>query len=271
MKYHILLLAGALALTACKKVDPNQIAAQDLYERATAAYEKGDAMLAKSLLDSIDQKYNEQLEVRRLATTLRPKAIEKMTIQQIAATDSMLAQASLDAAALEPLMKHIPGGELEGYYVVADAYNPSFINTTGIEGRVNDDNLLYYMVAQNRGKAIGINAIQLTADGGQCRSELIPAGSPRVDIVEGGEIATFLAEEVDALGQWASENTVKGATIVGAKGNAKVKLSEKQAAALGTAWKYANAKNRERQARIVREKLERQLQIARDQIAKTTE
>ncbi len=258
-----------MALTACKKTDPDMVAAQDLYQRATVAYESGNPILAKSLLDSIDSQYPSQLEVRRLATTLRPQAIEKITVQQIASADSMLAKAQLDIAELEPLMKHISGGELEGYYVVADAYNPSFINTTGIEGRVNDNNMLYYMVAQNRGKAIGINAIELTSDGSQMRSESIPDGNPRVDVVEGGEIATFLAEEVTSLGKWASENQVKGATIIGSKGNTKVKLTDKQAAALGTAWKYANAKARERQTRILRERLERQLQIARDQIAKT--
>lgn len=271
MKYLILLMAGALALGACKKEDPDLTAAQDLYDRASAAYAAGDAMLAKSLLDSIDLKYNDQLEVRRMAIKLRPKSIEKVTIQHIASTDSMLARATLDVAELEPLMKHIDGGELEGYYVVADAYNPQFINTTGIEGRVNDDNLLYYMVAQNRGKPIGIRAIQLSSDHGQQQSQSIPEGSPRVDVVEGGEIATFLAEEVDELGRWASENTVNAATLLGSKSNTKVRLSAKQAAALGTAWKFANAKHRERQARIVREKLERQLQIARDQIAKTVE
>ncbi len=270
MKYKLIILAAALALAGCKKENPDLVAAQDLYQRAIAAYDNGDAMLAKSLLDSIDQKYPAQLEVRRKATVLRPQAIEKVTIQQISSTDSMLAQAQLDIAELEPLMKHIPGGDLEGYYVVADAYNPAFINHSGIEGRVNDANLLYYIVAQNKGKAIGINAIQLSGNDSACRSLPIPEGSARVDVVEGGEIASFLPEEVDTIGQWASVNKVVGAKLVGSKGNANIKLNDKQAAALGTAWKFANAKGRERQARILREKLERQLQIARDQIAKTS-
>ncbi len=262
-KFLILALIGA-SLTACSDKNPEEALAKDYMLQVTNAIDGGDYTLAMAWMDSIDKRCPTQIEARKQVTTMRAQAMEQLTLKQIATTDSLIAATQLESEQLEPLMKHIPGDDLEGYYVVADAYKADFINSTGIEPRVNDADFNYYIVAQNKGKAIGIRQITLNTATSEFSSQSLPAGTARLQTVEGGELASFLPEEVAELGAWAADNDVKGAVINGTTGNVPVKLNAKQAASFGTAYRFANSKLRNRQARIVREKLERQLQIARD-------
>ncbi len=267
---HLILIAAVAALTSCDK-NPEEALSKEYMERVTQAMDNGQYALAMDWMDSVDQRCPTQIEARKQVTSLRAKAIEKVTISQISFADSLLAATQLEIEQLSPLMKHIPGDDLEGYYVVADAYKPGFINSTGVEPRVNDADYNFYIVAQNKGKEIGISQITLNTATSELSSQALPANTARLQTVEGGELASFLPEEVNDLGCWASANPVKGAVINGRKGNVPVKLTDKQAAAFGTAWKFSNAQLQNRRARIMREKLERQLQIARDHQAASLE
>ncbi|MCC8113865.1 MAG: hypothetical protein LIP03_07685 [Bacteroidales bacterium] len=269
----IILVALATMAMGCSKKNEEKEAASALVETIEQQLAQGQYEEALALMDSVDKKYPTQIDERKRVTALRPKAIEQATMQQMAHADSLTAEITLQLAEIEPLMKHIDGNGLEGYYVVANAYNPSFIDATGLEPRVNDSNLSYYIAAQSKGKTIGLNQVALNTPQQECVSNEIPAGSARVEVVEGSEIAVFIPEEVAELGAWAWDNgpEIKGATLYGSKGNQKVKLSDKQAAAFGTAWKFSDLKQRQRSAQMLREKLDRRLQIARDQSANQIE
>lgn len=260
-----------MMLAACAKQDPDKLAANDLVGRIEIELQASRPIPAMALMDSVDKLYPSQIEARRKVTAMRPKAIEMASIQQIAKADSIIAATQLQLAELEPKMKHIDGGDLDGYYVADGAGKGSFMNATGIQARVNDDNFTFYIVAQTRGKKIGINQIALNTATGEVQSQQIPAGSARVVDIEGSELATFLAEEVADLGAWAADNAadIKGAMIFGSKGNQRVALTPAQARAIADAWQYSSAKMRHTNALMLREKLDRQLQVARDQIANT--
>lgn len=265
------LAAAALAALAgaCSSQDPEKKAADELVGRIEIEIQASRPMQAMALMDSVDKLYPSQIEARRKVTALRPKAIEQASIQQIAKADSIIAATQLLLAELEPKMKHIDGGDLDGYYVADGAGKGAFMNATGIQARVNDDNFTFYIVAQTRGKKIGINQIALNTASDESQSQPIPAGSARVVEIEGSELATFLAEEVADLGAWAADNAgaIKGAMIFGSKGNQRVALTPAQAQAIANAWQFSNAKMRHINALMLREKLDRQLQVARDQIA----
>ncbi|MCD8386220.1 MAG: hypothetical protein LUD17_04930 [Bacteroidales bacterium] len=269
----ILLVAVASMAMGCSKKNEEKEAASALVETIEQQLAQGQYEEALALMDTVDKKYPTQIDERKRVTALRPKAIEQATMQQMAHADSLLAEITLQLAEIEPKMKHIDGNSLEGYYVVADAYNPSFINATGVEPRINDANLTYYVAAQSKDKTIGLNQVALNTPQQECVSNEIPAGSARVEVVEGSEIAVFIPEEVNELGAWAWDNAsqINGATLYGTKGNQKVKLNPKQAASFGIAWKYADLKLRQRSAQLLREKLDRRLQIARDQSANQIE
>lgn len=265
------LAACALLLAACAKQDPDKLAADDLVGRIEIELQASRPISAMALMDSVDKLYPSQIEARRKVTAMRPKAIEMASIEQIAKADSIIAATQLQLAELEPRMKHIDGGDLDGYYVADGAGKGAFMNATGIQARVNDDNFTFYIVAQTRGKKIGINQIALNTATGEMLSQQLPAGSARVVEIEGSELATFLAEEVADLGAWAADNAadIKGAMIYGAKGSQRVALTPDQARAIAAAWQYSSAKMRHTNALMLREKLDRQLQVARDQIANT--
>lgn len=257
---------AAAAMTACSEKDPDREAAQAFADRAKECLDRNDAIAALALMDSVDILYPQQIEVRRYVTSLRPLAMQQAAIANISVADSLICDAQMQIEELTPLLKHISGGELEGYYVVANAYDAEFTNKTGFEARINDHDFNYYIVANNQGKQIGINQVSLFTDQSDFSSQAIPDGSARSMAVEGTEIASFLPEEVYDLGQWAAVNAsdIKGGMLYGKNGNVKVSFKPAQAQAIGTAWKYARAKQSLRSAMMLREKLDRQLQIARD-------
>ncbi len=264
LKNFFLAFVTALLVTACHQKNPEEEAANTYMQNANAALQAGDYASALVWMDSVDKRCPNQIDVRLQVTILRAQTMQSATIAQISRVDSLMATSLRDIEALEPLMKHISGDDLEGYYVVADAYKPDFINSTGIEPRVNDANFTFYIVAQNRGREIKISQITLNTETSEFSSQVLPDGTARLQTVEGGELASFLPEEVYDLGAWAAQNPIKGAVINGRSGNVPVKLNDNQASAFGIAWRYANAKLTNRQAHMERERLERQLQIARD-------
>lgn len=262
---------AASVLASCSG-DGDKERADALLVEINQSLEAGDYAKALALMDTIDRHYPAQIEARRQVTALRPRGIEKETLAMMTSADSAIAFAQADLQTLELLMKHIPGDDLEGYYVVADAYSPSFINTTGVEARVNDADYTYYIVAQTIGRRQGIAAVELMGtDGASARSESIPADSERRFEIEGSESAVFIPEEVEALGQWASEaGDLASARIITGKGAVDIGLKGAQRSAFGTAWRYADARRRLYDATARRTMLERRLQIARDQIANHT-
>lgn len=268
IKYLAIAAVAASALASCSG-DEDKERVEGLLVEINQSLEAGDYANALALMDTIDQRYPSQIEARRQVTALRPRGIEKETLAMMAAADSAIAFAQADLQGLEPKMKHIPGDELEGYYVAADAYNPSFINTTGVEARVNDADFTYYIVAQTIGRRQGITAVELkSAAGATAQSDAIPAGSERRFEIEGSESAVFIPEEVDRLGEWAqAAGQIASARIVTAKGGVDVKLKGGQQSGFATAWQYADARRRLYDATNRRAMLERRLQIARDQIA----
>lgn len=272
MKYSILFLVGALCLAGCSQNNEDEKAARALMAQAEANINDNRPERAIELLDSLDHAYPAETAVRREAMSLRPKAMEQITIAQIAATDSILLAAQAEIERLSPEFKHIPGNGLEGYYVYAKAYNPNFVNAAqAVEPRVNDANFMFYIAAQNRGKATGLNAIAITdRSGATCRSEAIPASSARLVNIEGAEMASFLPEEVDSLGRWCAERpeSLASVSLTGPKGSVNIKLNAAQAEAYAAAYRFAAAHQRRASGAVVREKLDRQLQLTREQQAR---
>lgn len=270
---YVAMALSAIVVMSCSKENPDKKAAEGLLTQIESQIEIGNYQQAMLLMDSVDRTYRDQIDIRKKVTALRPKAIEAVTLEQISSTDSIIAFAQAEIDRLSPLMKHIADEDLkEGKYVVADTYKANIMNTTTIEPRVNDYDYSFYIVANCYGKKIGISQISLSSAEGEFASEPIPSTSSRRMEVETSEIATFLPEEVADLGEWASNNYSKitGANIIGTKDNLKVKLTPQQASAFATAWNFSKENQKLKNVVALRIKLDRQLQVARDQIANTT-
>ena len=106
-----------MALTSC---NGDKKAAEALREQAIAAIEVSDPAGALLLLDSIDHAYPAQVETRRAAMPLRPKAIELSTLRDLEVTDSMLVQAQVLMESMKDLVKLKKSADgIDGYYVAA--------------------------------------------------------------------------------------------------------------------------------------------------------
>lgn len=264
----IICAVAVVAASSCNQ-DNNGKEAEHLLDEIEQAVSCGDNQKAIMLMDSLDKTYPDQIEQRKRSLKHRPVIMEKIVIDRIREADSIIVSLQNEIDRIKGDFRHIDGGDLDGYYIWDKAYDPKFINSTGIEGRVSDDQYYFYIVAQSTGKKIGLDQVVLNTDADSCHSRKIPDGNGRMMIVEGAEMASFIPEEVYDLGEWAYNNAddIKSATLIGASGTIELPLKPLRGAAIGKAWYYSSLMQQHRSALINREKLERQLQIARDQIA----
>lgn len=257
--------ACALALASCGGNDDKD-KAEALLAEVEQQLAAGNPDQALALMDSLDSAYPAEIETRRKLLALRPQAMEATLMQQMQAADSIRAFAQVELDQIAPLMRHVPGNApIDGHYVVGNASKGDIMGKTTFEPRVDDDNLLFFIVANNAGRPIGISRVQLTSDAGACESQAInPA---LVLVVEGKEAARFSPESVADLGQWAAEQpTITGGAIIASDGKQiNVKFSKAEAEAFATAWRFAALSRTVKDATALYLKLNNQLQVARDQ------
>ncbi len=91
-----------MILTSCSG---DKKAAESLHNQAIAAIEASDPAGALLLLDSLDHTYPAEVDIRRAAMPLRPKAIELQTLRDLEETDSLLAQTQVVIESMDNLVK----------------------------------------------------------------------------------------------------------------------------------------------------------------------
>ncbi len=267
MKKSILFLS-LLALAACKSAD--QKAAESLLQQAKGLMANKNYTTAIALLDSLNATYPKQIDERYEATLLKAKAMREYTEQQTLVADSIIALLTPKMEAYEGKFEHVPGKDgMAGYFVAKGAYVPVFTSTTGIEARVSDADYSFYMAASSNDKHIGITQIVLDTEAGPgAKSEALDPENSRSGDTDkfGVDLATFTTSEVSDLAQWAADNASKitAFTLVGKVGEITKPMSPEQAEAIGQAWNFSQIAFRLHHARVLSEKLNRQIVIARD-------
>lgn len=255
------------AVAACGNADREGASA--LLQESSQAVENHDYRTAIELLDTINSRYRAQTEIRREALVVRARAMEGIAIDSISAGDRALAEATLRVENLEGDFKHIAGtGGLDGYYIPKDA-SDKVMTVTGIQGRVSDDGH-FYIVANVQGRAIGLSSVRFSDAGETAESASISPS--RVLKVEGSEIASFTPEDLEGVGPWLeSHGGAAKCVLVGTKGNAEVKMTAALRKELAACAAYSAALQAKRLALVHREKYERMLAAARDQLANLQE
>lgn len=265
------LAAIPLVLTACdSQAKQEKKAAQSLVEQVSENLEQQRFETALALIDSLDKAYPQQIESRREAIPLRTKAIKGYSEQRLLQTDSLVTVLQMSIADFQDLMHHVDGDiDLDGYYVVKSAYDPHFSSSTGLQARVSDLDYSFYIVAASNDKKVGVRQIVLSTPDASKASEAISEGSGRTGDTDkfGADVASFRSEEVADLAAWTAENAARidRLTIRGTLGDAEVKFTPAQAQAIATAWRFSDIASRLQQALRLKEKLEKQLVLARDQ------
>ncbi len=257
-----LVLAFAAVLTSC---GGERKAASELYTQSCSAIEQKNYTEALALLDTLNARYPKETQVRRDALRLRAAAMEGIALDSISVLEAELAQATLTLEEWKPRFRYVASNVgLEGYYLPKEV-DERVLTESGIQARVSEKGF-FYIVANVQGRRIGLKSIELVAGADRVSSaEISPA---RVVSVEGSETASFNPEDLEVLGPWLlSHPDLSQLILVGSKSTVKQKLTAKQAAALIDCYRYSCAVQSQYLATVRREKFERMLATARDQLA----
>lgn len=259
-----IIIPALLSLAVISCGDSDKESAAGLYGKSETALSNHQLSEALELLDTLDARYPKQIEVRREAMRLRASIMEAMAMDSIGAADAALAEATLQVQEWGPKFRHVDSSVgLEGYFLPAGV-NEKVMMENGIQARVSDKGF-FYIVANVQGKAIGLRSLELIDGSDRVTSaEISPA---RIIKVEGSESASFNPEELEVIGPWLEHHAPTQLILCGSKSDIKVKLSTAQAQELKDCYYYSRALQAQRRASIRREKFERMLATARDQLA----
>lgn len=253
----------AFALVSCGNSDKDSAA--ELYSKCENAIGEHRLTEALQLLDTLDVRYSKQVEIRRDAMRLRARIMEGMAMDSIGVADAALAEATLQVQEWAPKFRHAESSVgLEGYFL-PKGVNEKMMTQSGIQGRVSDKGF-FYVVANVQGRSIGLRSFELVSGADRVSSAEISAA--RIIKVEGSESASFNPEELEAIGPWLESHKVPSLLVlVGSKGSVKLRLTTAQGMELKDCYNYSRALQAQRRASIRREKFERMLATARDQLA----
>ena len=250
----------ALLLASCGKSARD--AALQLSQEAENEVKAGNYDEAITLLDTLDTRYAAEVEVRRSAMKYRAMAVEGVTIRRITAVDDTLAQLKAKLEQFETQFDYVanPGKGLGGNFVAKSLVKGSY----DILPRINDEG--YFTISVKIGKSIGFENITFVGKEGSVSTQNID--SSRLVSVENSEMTVLQQEDVAQAIEWLTDNDGVGRyELVGSKSTVKQKLSPVMLHALVETWQFAEAKQAYRLALIEREKLERKLQLCRNQLA----
>lgn len=251
--------------------------ARELLDNANAALEQQDYALATTLLDSLQKTFPSELGIQRESMALRPKVIEQTAVLQLQQLDSLDAADTSTLTALKPALKWVKTpGMIEGYWIDAKAYNPNFMNTTGIEARVNEIGQFYIVSSVNPAGILKHTSVTLKTGSESVTTQTVPYDGESNYRLGGGEVITFSPEQSDTIGftamQAMNANPSATGTLIfnGAKNTKSIRLNAAQTAAIANAYRYSSAVIRARDNQVLRQKLNRTIEIARQQAAKTS-
>ncbi len=261
--------ALVLSVSSCwKKANPE---AEGLLNQAQNAFDSADYDGAKSLLDSLQKGFPAEIELQRAGMALRPKVIEQLTLAEIQQTDSAIAAEKAEADRIKGTLRWVKTpGMIEGYWTYGKTYRPDFMNTTGIEPRVSEIGEFYIVSSVNPSGGLKHTSIAVSGNGGRAAAQPVPYDGESKYRIDGGEIITFSPQASDTIGVFAFNNQGAPLTLhfIGAKERSQ-KLSADQSAAIAAAYRYSKIMIDARERTVNRQRLEKQLAIARDQITRT--
>lgn len=256
----------ALAMAACS--DGDRASADELYRQSDEALGTRNYQGAITLLDTLNSRYPSQTEVRRKGLALRARAMEGIALDSISAGDRTLAESTLRVQELEPGFRKVDSSVgLEGYFLPKDA-SAEVMTATGIQPRVSEDGH-FYMVVNIQGRSVGLSSLEFF-DGSESVSTASISPS-RVIAVEGSESASFSPEDLEGVGEWLAAHPGFSKCVArGGKGKADIKISPRLREQILACYSYGAALQARRLALVHREKYERMLEAARNQMANLT-
>lgn len=266
MKSYTLLLvtAAGIAAASCGSRSADADAAPAALLEQAEACVSSDPATSILLLDSLSKTYSTETGLVKQAMALRPRAIEQLTLREIAVADSLLETKKHEIETLRESLRWVKEPRMvDGYYIARTAYNPDFMNTTGIEARVTDIGRFYVVSSANPGN--GHTSVTLTDGSASATAGDVPYDGESNYRISGGEVVTYSPEKSDTLGAFASQASGPLTLRFNGRGKSSRKLSTRDVEAIAVAYRYSKAVESARNADIEQQRLRKQLEIARSQ------
>lgn len=251
---------------SCGQSDTGEAEARKLLTEAQAALENGDAKLSLSLLDSLDSRFAKYVSVRRDGINLRARAQERYFQRELEMADSLAAVLAVRVDSIKNTRLRWVNEPMEGYYIAEGSELPP----TGVEGRLTPEGE-FFMVSSLQGHPISHTAISLTDGAGKSARSADVAYDGEANRRSGGnERIYFAGEGIDTIGHFAFENR-RGPLTLTFEGTVYTRpLTTGELENLATVYEYAWSLRQMKVAGLRHESLERKLDIARQQVARTT-
>lgn len=196
-----------------------------------------------------------------------PEIMEKATLAELSVADSMVAVLQLQGDSLKNGIEYV-NNPIEGYYVGKEAKGIDPNSTAGLHGRLSPDGR-FYIIATSP-KAVKSTSVSVSVNGLEAVTSTVKFDGERNDRSNGREIITFIEAECDTIGKLIAKypgNEVT-ATFHGT-GSAEMKLPSKQVKAIVDLYSAAAIIRESKLAQLRKSKLEKRLEVARSQMART--
>lgn len=255
---------AVIIFTGC--VDKEKKAAQQLLDDVRLNIENKEYNLALSRLDTIDDIYKNQIEIRREGMRLRPLAIQGSTLQQLVSVDSLIAVLTIENEKIKENIRYVDN-PVEGYYISAKEKN-NFIGSNGIQARMSPDGVFNLVSSTN--KPVKSTAVTLKAGEYQASTKSVEYDDERNYRRNGIEVITFMLSESDTLPKFAEAHKGEKMTLTfeGEKPYT-IDFSEDDAERLIDMYNNANLVWRSKKAQFDKARLEKTLELSRSQQART--
>lgn len=264
-----LLMAASLSLgllASCSSSEREK--AEALYAQAEERMNQGDYELAIEMLDSLDHTYPSEVEVRRKGMHLRPQVIEKNSLLELSQTDSLLAVTQLKSDSVAKYISRVDN-PIEPYYVAADFKGKDVTAAPGLYARITPDGQFYMLSSVN--KPLNTTSVTVAMPGGvSAQTSSVSYDGERNDRQGGCEVITFMQAECDTIGALIANNPDAKFTLTfNGRKSYTMPLPENQQKGIATMYEAASLLRDLKIYQIRKTHLEKQLELARSQQART--
>lgn len=261
------LLLGSMSVTSCSG-NGDKDKAEALLSEATTACDAGKYELALSLTDSLKRAYPEQIDTRRKGLHITAKATEGLTLRNLERADSTLAVLGERGDSLSHLVKWV-NNPIEGYYVAAGASAAPVSSATGLYARVSPEGD-FYLISVLKSPAVKSTSVTVSCGADQASTATVAHDGERNDRSMGAEVITFIGSECDDAGRFIADHAGQPVKVTfNGQRSHSATLSSTQAAEIATLYNYATTVREAKIAAIEKTRLERMLDTARSQAART--
>ncbi|MBS7410114.1 MAG: hypothetical protein KIG59_04040 [Muribaculaceae bacterium] len=265
----------AIAIPACSNgKSEEQIKAEELYGLAQSKYDSSNYEEAILYIDSLVKTYPGVIDVQRNAMHLKTLIVEKKTIADSIANDSIILANKAVVDSLAKQFQFVKTKDMvEGYSVLNSIGADRLVKATGIEPRINEAGDIY-LLSSLYGNAVGHTSLRVSGTSGQVETGVVPQDNANNYRFRDGstqvEMVTFSKEKCDTFCQFIAANRNDKLTVsfCGRK-STQVVLTDRTKSEIATTYDYATKKSELKHAEDMRLYYSKKLQITRRQIRAT--